>query len=79
MTPININSMASAKPTAFIKEVDMDKAMAAIIDIEDYEAIVKALVTVEEAFIEDLVEVDSIIKLDIDKRSVISIIRQNAS
>jgi len=41
-------------------KVGIDKAVAAIIDAE-------ALATVEEALIEDLVEVDSRIELDINK------------
>ena len=55
--------------------MDIDKAVIAIIDIEDHKAIVKALATVEEALVEDLVDVDSIIELNIDKKSAISIIR----
>jgi hypothetical protein len=39
MTPTNINSIASTKPIAPIKEVDIDKAVAAIIDIKDYKVI----------------------------------------
>jgi len=53
--------------------VDIDKAVAAIIDVEDYKAIAEA--TVEEALIEDLVEVDSKIELDINKRSAMFIIK----
>jgi hypothetical protein len=53
----------------------MDKAVAAIIDAEDYKAIIEALATTEEALIEDLVEVDSRIEPDINKRSAIFIIR----
>jgi hypothetical protein len=53
--------------------VDIDKAVVAIIDMEDYKAIAEA--TVEEALIEDLVEVDSRIEPDINKRSAISIIK----
>ena len=53
--------------------------MVAIIDIEDYKAIVEALATVEEALIEDLVEVDFIMEPNINKRSTISIIRQDTS
>ena len=55
--------------------MDIDKAVVAIIDVEDYKAIAEALATIEEALIEDLVEVDSKIELDINKRSAISIIR----
>ena len=47
--------------------------MVAIIDAEDYKAIAEA--TAEEALIEDLVEVDSRIEPDINKRSTISIIK----
>ena len=75
MTLININSIASTRPIAPIEEVDMDEAVAAIIDIEDYEAIMEALATAEEALVEDLAEVDSVIEPDIDKRSTISVIR----
>jgi len=53
--------------------VDIDKAAAAITDAEDYKAIAEA--TVEEALVEDLVEVDSGIEPDINKRSAISIIK----
>jgi len=53
--------------------VDIDKAVAAIIDAEDYEAIAEA--TAEEALMEDLVEVDSRIEPDINKRSAISTIK----
>ena len=55
-TLTNINSTASTKPIAPTEEVDMDKAMAAIINVEDYEAITEALATVEEAFVKDLKE-----------------------
>jgi len=65
--------MASTRPITSIEEVDIDKAVAAIIDIEDYKAFAEA--TAEEALIEDLVEVDSGIELDINKRSAISIIK----
>ena len=57
----------------------MGEAVAAIIDIENYEAIVKALATAEETLKENLKEVDSIIEPDINKRSTISAIRQNTS
>ena len=78
-TLTNINSTVSTKPTTPIEEVDINEAIAAIIDIKDYKAIIVALATTEEAFIEDLVEVDFIIEPDIDKRSAISVIRQDAS
>ena len=78
-TLTNINSTVSTKPTTPIEEVDINEAIAAIIDIKDYKAIIEALATTEEAFIEDLVEVDFIIEPDIDKRSAISVIRQDAS
>ena len=55
--------------------MDINKAVAAIIDIEDYKAIIKALVTVKEALVKDLMEVDFITEPDINKRSTISIIR----
>ena len=55
--------------------MDIDKAIAAIIDVEDYKAIIKALVTIKEVFIENLVKVDFIIELDINKRSAISVIK----
>ena len=73
MTPTNINSTASTGPIAPIEEVDIDKAVVAITDREDYKAIAEA--TMEEALIEDLVEVDSGIEPDINKRSTISIIK----
>jgi hypothetical protein len=47
--------------------------VAAIIDAEDYKAIAEA--TIEEALVEDLVEVDSRIEPDINKRSTISAIK----
>ena len=71
--------MASTRPITFIKEVDIDKAMAAITDIEDYKAIIEALVTVKEVFVKDLVKVDFVIELNINKRSAIFVIRQNVS
>ena len=74
-TPTNTNSMASTRPITLTEEVDMDKAIAAITDAEDYEAIVKALATAKETLIKDLVEVDFIIKPNINKRSTISVIR----
>ena len=74
-TLTNINSIASTRPIAPTEEVDIDKAVTAIIDVEDYKAIAEALVTVEEAPIEDLVEMDSKMEPDIDKRSTISIIK----
>ena len=57
----------------------MDEAVAVIIDIEDHKAIIKALATIEEALIEDPAEVDSVIEPDINKKSTISVIRQDAS
>jgi len=72
-----MNSTASTRPITSIEEVDIDKAMAAIIDAKDYEAIAEA--TTEEALIEDLAEVDSGIEPDINKRSAISITKQDAS
>jgi hypothetical protein len=74
-TLTNINSIASTRPIAPTEEVDIDKAVAAIIDVEDHEAIAEALATVEEAPIEDLVEMDSEMEPDINKRSTISIIK----
>jgi hypothetical protein len=73
MTPTNTNSTASTRPIAPTEEVDIDKAVVAIIDAEDYKAIAEA--TAEEALVEDLVEVDSRIELDINKRSAISAIK----
>ena len=55
--------------------MDIDKAVAAITDVENYMAIAEALTTTEEALVEDLVEVDSVIEPDINKRSAISVIR----
>ena len=55
--------------------MDIDEAVAAIIDAEDYKAIAETLATAEEALIEDLAEVDSGIVPDINKRSAISAIR----
>jgi len=55
--------------------VDIDEAVAAIIDAEEHEAIAEALATAEEALIKDLEEVDSRIEPDINKRSAISVIR----
>jgi len=60
-----------------MEEVDIDKAIAAIKDAEDYKAIAEA--TAEEALIEDLAEVDSGMEPDINKRSAMSVIRQDAS
>ena len=57
----------------------MDEAVAAIINIEDYKAITKALATAKEAFIKDLQKVDFKIKPNINKRSTIFIIRQDTS
>ena len=74
-TPTNTNSMASTRPITPTKEVDIDKAVTAIIDVEDYKAIVKTLVTTKEALIKDLKEVDFGIKPDINKRSIISTTR----
>jgi hypothetical protein len=53
--------------------VDIDKAVAAITDVEDHKAIAEA--TAEEALVEDLAEVDSGIEPDINKRSTISAIK----
>ena len=53
----------------------MDEVVAAVTDAEDHKAIAKALATAKEAFMEDLVEVDSVIEPDINKRSAISAIR----
>ena len=61
------------------KEVDIDKAVVAIIDVKDHKAIAKAPATTEEALVEDPAEVDSIIEPDINKRSTISMIRQDTS
>ena len=55
--------------------MDIDEVVAAVIDTEDYKAIVKALATAKKAFIKDLEEVDSRIELDINKRSAISAIK----
>ena len=79
MTPTNINSMASTRPITPTEEVDMDEVVAAIIDVEDYEAIAEALATVEEALVEDPAEVDSVMELDINKRSTMSATRQDVS
>ena len=57
----------------------MDEAVVAIIDAEDYKAIAKALATAEEALMENLAEVDSVIEPDINKKSAISATRQNTS
>jgi hypothetical protein len=65
MTPTNINSTASTRLIAPIEEVDIDKAVVAIKDVEDHKAIAEA--TAEEALVEDLVEVNSRIEPDIDK------------
>jgi hypothetical protein len=51
---------ASTALIAPIDEVGIDKAVAAIIDVE-------ALATAEEALVEDLVEVDSRMEPDINK------------
>jgi len=51
---------ASTGPIAPTDEVGIDKAVAAIIDVE-------ALATAEEALVEDLVEVDSRMEPDINK------------
>jgi hypothetical protein len=51
---------ASTALIAPMDEVGIDKAVAAMIDVE-------ALATAEEALVEDLVEVDSRIEPDIDK------------
>ena len=59
--------------------MDIDEAVAAIIDVKDHKAITEALATAEEALVEDLAEVDSIMEPDIDKRSTISVTRQDAS
>ena len=75
----SVPHLVTTRPTALTEEVDINKAVAAIIDIEDYKAIVEALATVEEALIEDLVEVDFIMEPNINKRSTISIIRQDTS
>ena len=74
-TPTNINNIASTRSITPIEEVDMDKVVVIIIDVEDHKAIIKALATTKEALIEDLVEVDSVIEPDINKRSTISVIR----
>ena len=79
MTPTNINSIASTKLIASIEEVDINKAIAAITDVEDYKAIIKALATAEEALVKDPAEVDFVMEPDINKRSTISVIRQDAS
>jgi len=76
MTPTNTNSTASTGPIAPMEEVDMDEAVAAIKDAEDYKAIAEA--TAEEALVENLVEVDSGMEPDINKRSTISVTRQDA-
>ena len=55
--------------------MDIDEAVVAITDAEDYEVIAEALATAEEALIEDLAEVDSVMEPDIDKRNAISAIR----
>jgi hypothetical protein len=70
-----MNSMASTRPITPMEEVDMDKAIAAITDVEDYKAIIKAWATTEKALVKDPEEVNSKIKLDIDKRSVMSVIK----
>jgi len=77
MTPTNINSTASTGPIAPIEEVDIDKAVVAIIDVEDHKAIAEA--TIKEALVKDLAEVNSGIEPDINKKSAISAIKQNAS
>ena len=55
--------------------MDIDEAVAAIIDAEDYKTIIKALATAKEAFVKNLAEVDFVIELNINKRSAISAIR----
>jgi hypothetical protein len=57
---ITVITTASTIPIAPIDKVGIDKAVAAITDVE-------ALATVEEALVEDLVEVNSGIELDINK------------
>ena len=71
--------MASTRPIAPTEEVDMDKAVAAIMDAKDHEAVTEALATAEEALIKDLKEVDSKIELNINIKSTISATRQDAS
>ena len=71
----SVPHLVTTRPTALTEEVDINKAVAAIIDIEDYKTIIKALATTKEALMEALAEVDSIIEPDINKRSTISIIR----
>ena len=67
--------MVSIRPITFTEEVDINKAITAIIDMENYKAITKTLITVEKALINDLKEINSKIKPNINKRSAISTIK----
>jgi hypothetical protein len=72
---ITVIIIASTRPITPTDKVGINKAIAAITDIEDYKAIIKALAiekaltTTKEALIEDLAEVDSKIELNINKGS----------
>ena len=48
--------------------MDINKAIVAIIDIEDHEAIVKTLVTIKKALVKNLKKVDFRIELNINKK-----------
>ena len=55
--------------------MDINKVVAAIIDIKDYKAITKTLATAKEALMKDLEELDFKMELDINKRNIIFNIR----